>query len=131
LLYYSGILEIHRKHENLKLIYDDFKYLNNWQEYLSGKEAFARAFYMFLRDYKYAENVKMLNTTSALWRDWRRYALQMWHIDMSPTPKKIEQMKAEDEQKAIDSARQFRQAREAEKRAREAEEAKHLEELLD
>lgn len=130
-IYYMGLQEIYHKYENLALIYDEFTYLNNWKFYLATPETFAKSMYFFLRDYPFANNVKILNAHSAMWDAWRKHALQMWHVDMSPTNKVIERMKKEDEQKRIDAVRHERKMKEQAKREKELEEARYLAELLD
>jgi hypothetical protein len=130
-IYYMGLQEIYHKFENLALIYDEFTYLNNWKFYLATPETFAKSMYFFLRDYPFANNVKILNAHSAMWDAWRKHALQMWHVDMSPTNKVIERMKKEDDQKRIDAVRHERKMKEQAKREKQLEEEKYLAELLD
>jgi hypothetical protein len=131
LLYYAGVKEIYIKHENLALYYDDLVTLSGWRHYLSTPEMFAQNFYMFLRDYPYAKNVKMLSTTSGLWRDWRRHVLDMWHVDMSPNPTYIKKLEEENERKLRENETLTHRQKEIAKNQKEKEDAEHLAELLD
>lgn len=96
-IYYLGVQQIYGRHKQLKYLYDDVVTISGWKHYLSPPSTFAYNFYMYLRDYPYWTNVKILGTDGQLWKDWRKYALGMWKVDVNPSEKFINEQIAESE----------------------------------
>ena len=114
--YYLGLQSIYSRHKQLVQWYDGIVERSGWKHYLSSTGMFAHSFYMWLRDYPYYTNLKLLNTNSQLWRDWRRYALGMWKTDVNPNQKFLDQCIQENEYHA-EELRKWEIRKEAERKA--------------